>query len=141
MSTAVEEAVMTPRESAEFYTPLVKEYAEKLAGLCHQAHTLRFHYAQHRSASAGPEMFTEGARLIELFECLRPVVEQLIRRSATILDLADIGRDYELALALRQEELEAQFRFAPVVLGDLERLLGAKQIRAIIDKSRVKVIG
>lgn len=138
MSTAVEEAVMTPRESAEFYTPLVKEYAEKLAALCSRASELRYHTLHTGDVTS---FYPEAARLIELFECLRPVVEQLIRRSATILDLADIGRDHELALALRQEELEAQFRFAPVVLGELESRLGTKQIRAIIDRSRVKPVG
>ena len=137
MSTAVEESVMTPRELAEFYTPLVKEYADKLGALCEQANDLK-----HRSrASHSVELFQiEAARLIELFECLRPILEQLIRRSATILDLADIGRDYELALALRQEELEAQHRFAPLAFAELESQLGAKQVRAIIEKTRVNAV-
>lgn len=141
MSTAVEEAVMTPRESAEFYTPLVKEYAEKLGGLCKQAHEIRFHYAQHQRANAGPEMSTEAARLIDVYESLKPVVGQLLRRTSDILDLArdKIGRDYELALALHQEELEAHVRFAPTVFAELEAAFGANKVRPIIERTRVKL--
>jgi hypothetical protein len=137
MNATEEEAVMTPHESVEFYIPLVKEYADKLAALCARASDLRYHAAHTGGAS---EFVSEAARLIELYECLKPVVEQLIRRTATILDLAKIGRDNELALALRQEELEAHFRFAPVVFGELESTFGSKKIRAIIDKTRINVV-
>lgn len=139
MSLAYDEVPKPIKDVTEFYISLVREYADKLSSLCARASDLRYHRL-HTGATA--DFISEAARLIELHECLRPVVEQLLSRSAAILDLAQekTGPDLELALALRQEELEAQFRMAPVVFRELEAAFGARKIRELIEPTRLSVL-
>jgi hypothetical protein len=123
-----------PRESYEFYLPIVREYADKLSSLCQRA----FEIAPLVNNPTQVEFATlEATRLIDQYECLKPLVEQLVSRTVSLLDHARVGRALELHMALRYEELEAALRLAPAVFAKLESVFGSKKIRPIIDRSRV----
>jgi hypothetical protein len=131
VTTVAEPTELGPIEAVEFYLPIIKEYTDKLTALCDHAYevivSLRTVYAE--SAVA------EAVRLIDWFECMKPVMEKLMRRTASLLDHASLGDELTLLLTLRQEELEANLRHAPAVLGRLEAEFGSKTIRPLVEKS------
>ena len=126
-----------PRESYEFYLPIVKEYADKLDALCARAVDVVRSTYSYPSTTCIDAATVEAARLIDQYECLRPYVEKLMGRTVTLLDRARVGNDLELFMALRHEELEAHLRLAPAVFAKLEAVFGTKKIRPIIERSRV----
>jgi hypothetical protein len=133
-----EDLDLGPRESVEFYLPVVREYADKLDSLFLRADSLLRSQLSTPVNTFQELALAEAAWLIDQYECLRPHVEQLVRRTATLLDHARISRNLELHLTLRQEELESSLRLAPAVFAKLEAAFGSKKVRQIIENSRVK---
>ena len=138
MTATTDEVVLGPREAVEFYLPIMGEYAGKLGDILREAAGLNHDVVM----NYGPltNRIVEAARLCELCECMMPSIERLLRRTSTLLEHAEISEDLGLVLALRQEELEAQFRFAPMILNDLENNFGKKNIQAVIDRTRVTAL-
>ncbi len=130
MSPTAEFVELGPTEAVEFHLPIVKEYGDKLNALCVRAIDLIV------TLRRSPEhAIPEAVRLIDSYECLRPAVEKLMRRTASLLDHAVISDDLSLLLSLRQEELEANLRHTPTVLARLEAEFGAKKVRPLVEKS------
>jgi hypothetical protein len=134
MTTEQADLTLTPVQMAEFYIPLVKEYADKLTLLGQQAREILLTKDKVDGRLA-------AARIIDLFRRLKPSLERLLHRSATLLDHGEIGPDLDLKLALLQHELEASYLILPEILADLEKSIGSKQIRGVMDRISTTVLG
>ena len=133
-------ANLGPKELAEFYMPLVSEYAAKLSTIIDQSSNLLSLTVTVNKSTAVERLRVQAAVLTEQFECLKPSIEKLIKRGATILDLADLSPELEIALALRQEELETNFRMVPMILAKIGEVFGLDPIRKMIEGTRVKIV-
>lgn len=127
------------REAVAYYLPLIKEYAEKLNALCQRASDLNIEAVKNAKLTGYGPFYTEAARLVGVYEFLNPKIQKLVHRTASLLDLAPLPADMAFQLDLRQEELEAHFILAPAVFDDLSKAMGAKQIRARLDKQLGRV--
>ena len=127
------------RKAVEYYLPIITEYAEKLASLCQRASDILIAVADSDVVSTRHPLFAEATRLVGVYEFLNPKIEKLVHRTSSLLDLAPLPADMAFQLDLRQEELEAHFILAPAVFDDLSKAMGAKQIRARLDKQLGRV--
>lgn len=115
MNAAVE---LTATEAATRLLPLLKEYAEKLAGVAERGPRV-LEQLQISFKDKSPPSALEAGRLICLQDTLEKPVTDLAREASSLVEHAALEHHLRSELKLRLDELEENIRFSSLVVGEL----------------------